>query len=326
MLRFMGLQRIGHDWVTELNWGLSGEQAQGQAVLQGPGQWEEGRVPLGRHRCRCTSWACILGLRSWGVCVAILHQEFWPEVPSARAWHHDIAWMMKLDRAQRKRERLYDPDSIFIPWELFTGFAAMIGGHWKAVGEADSRVLYWPWEMRLSHSVLLWELREKKQDAVTFHGDFAKHFPRRNLVFLSVSQKGLCFHGCCCFSLAGLSWPEPFLQGGPRGWAFTDKKVKKWSRSVMSDSLWLHGLWPAKLFCPWDCPGKSTGVGCHPLPQGIFLTQGSNPRLLRLRHWQADSLPLSHLIEHSVSRAQIGDGRERAWRSIFWFMTTRNLD
>ena len=34
------------------------------------------------------------------------------------------------------------------------------------------------------------------------------------------------------------------------------------------------------------------GVSCHFLLQGIFLTQGSNPGLL---HWQADSLPLSHL-------------------------------
>ena len=32
--------------------------------------------------------------------------------------------------------------------------------------------------------------------------------------------------------------------------------------------------------------------GCHFLLQGIFLTQGSNPPLLRLLHWQADSLPL----------------------------------
>ena len=32
--------------------------------------------------------------------------------------------------------------------------------------------------------------------------------------------------------------------------------------------------------CPWDSPGKNTGVGCHALLQGIFLTQGSNPRLL----------------------------------------------
>ena len=35
---------------------------------------------------------------------------------------------------------------------------------------------------------------------------------------------------------------------------------------------------------------KNTGVDCHFLFQGIFLTQGLNPYLL---HWQADSLPLS---------------------------------
>ena len=39
-------------------------------------------------------------------------------------------------------------------------------------------------------------------------------------------------------------------------------------------------------------PGKNTGVGCHVLLQGIFLTQGSNPGLLRLLQWQAGSLPL----------------------------------
>ena len=38
--------------------------------------------------------------------------------------------------------------------------------------------------------------------------------------------------------------------------------------------LWPHGLSPARLLCPWDFPGKNTGVGCHFLPQGIFLTQG----------------------------------------------------
>ena len=31
-----------------------------------------------------------------------------------------------------------------------------------------------------------------------------------------------------------------------------------------------------RLLCPWNFPGKSTGVGCHFLLQGIFLTQGSN--------------------------------------------------
>ena len=41
-----------------------------------------------------------------------------------------------------------------------------------------------------------------------------------------------------------------------------------------------------------DSPGKNTGMGCHALLQGIFLTQGSNPHLLCLLHWQACSLPV----------------------------------
>ena len=39
-----------------------------------------------------------------------------------------------------------------------------------------------------------------------------------------------------------------------------------------------------------DSPGKFTGVGCHALLQGIFPTQGSNPHLLCLLHWQSGSL------------------------------------
>ena len=35
----------------------------------------------------------------------------------------------------------------------------------------------------------------------------------------------------------------------------------------------------------WDSPRKNTRVGCHFLLQGIFLTQGLNPHLLRLLHW-----------------------------------------
>ena len=52
--------------------------------------------------------------------------------------------------------------------------------------------------------------------------------------------------------------------------------------------LWLHGRQHA---CPWLFPGKNTGVGCHFLLQGIFLTQGSN---LCFLYWQVNSLPLSH--------------------------------
>ena len=34
---------------------------------------------------------------------------------------------------------------------------------------------------------------------------------------------------------------------------------------------------PVRLLCPRDSPGKNTGVVCHSLLQGIFLTEGSNP-------------------------------------------------
>jgi len=41
----------------------------------------------------------------------------------------------------------------------------------------------------------------------------------------------------------------------------------------MSNSLQPHGLQPTRLLCPWDSPGKNTGVGCHFLCQGIFWPQ-----------------------------------------------------
>ena len=45
------------------------------------------------------------------------------------------------------------------------------------------------------------------------------------------------------------------------------------SHSVVSSSLWLRGLGPPSLLCPWDSPGKNTGVDCHALLQGIFPTR-----------------------------------------------------
>ena len=50
-------------------------------------------------------------------------------------------------------------------------------------------------------------------------------------------------------------------------------------RSLVSHSLRPHGLYPARLLCPWDSPGNNTGVGCHFLLQGIFPTPGMNRSL-----------------------------------------------
>ena len=65
----------------------------------------------------------------------------------------------------------------------------------------------------------------------------------------------------------------------------------KWSRSVMSDSLRPHGMQPVRLLCPWDFPGKNTGMGCHFLLQGIFPTQGLNLGLPHCRQMLLPSEP-----------------------------------
>ena len=54
---------------------------------------------------------------------------------------------------------------------------------------------------------------------------------------------------------SGLPFPSPMHESEKR----------KGSRSVVSDSSRPHGLRPTRLLCPWDFPGKSTGVGCHRL-------------------------------------------------------------
>ena len=71
-----------------------------------------------------------------------------------------------------------------------------------------------------------------------------------------------------------------------------------------SDCLQPLGLSPTRLLCPRDFPGKNTGVGCHFLLQGIFPTQGSM-HFLRLLHWRAHSLPLSHLGSSGFPDAHI---------------------
>ena len=89
---------------------------------------------------------------------------------------------------------------------------------------------------------------------------------------------------------AGESW----LQGSTGGFGGGDTVFKcavgyvtiyvcqnlQWSErcSVMSDSLWPHGL-----YSPWNSPGQNTAVSSHSLLQGIFPTQGLNPSFLHCR-------------------------------------------
>ena len=52
-----------------------------------------------------------------------------------------------------------------------------------------------------------------------------------------------------------------FMRVGVEGWSF-----------CLLPTAGSHGVF--RFFCPWNTPGKNTGVGCHSLLQGIFPTQG----------------------------------------------------
>ena len=77
--------------------------------------------------------------------------------------------------------------------------------------------------------------------------------------------------------------PVPgILQARTLEWvAISFSKAWKWKVKIESEvaqpcpTQWSHGLQPTRLLCPWDFPGKSTGVGCHcllqGLPKGFFL-------------------------------------------------------
>ena len=76
-------------------------------------------------------------------------------------------------------------------------------------------------------------------------------------------------------------------------------RCEQLSRSFLPNPLRTHP--PGRLLRPWDFPGKNTGVSCHFLLHGIFPIQGSNLHLQCLVHFQADSLPLSHLGNPEIS-------------------------
>ena len=80
------------------------------------------------------------------------------------------------------------------------------------------------------------------------------------------------------------------------------KKVKLLSRARLFATPWIVAC--TKLLCPWDFQGKSTGVGCHFLLQGIFPTQGSNPALSHCRQ-------MLYRLSHQGSRYSSKDSSIR---------------
>ena len=71
--------------------------------------------------------------------------------------------------------------------------------------------------------------------------------------------------------------------------------------SVMSGSLWPHGLWPARLLWPWKSPAKNTKVGSLSLLHGVSLIKALNPGR---PHCRQILYHLSHLWVGSVLVSQ----------------------
>ena len=64
-----------------------------------------------------------------------------------------------------------------------------------------------------------------------------------------------------------------------------------------------------RLLCPWNSPGKNTGVGGHSLLQGIFPTQGLNPGLphckwilYQLSHQGSPNMAWTYIARHNSPR------------------------
>ena len=84
------------------------------------------------------------------------------------------------------------------------------------------------------------------------------------------------------------------------------------AHSVVSDSLQPHGLYLARLLSPWNFPGKNTGLGCHFLLQGIFLTWDQTwvshvPCITRwiLYHWAIWEAPTAAEVSYYFIRGTL---------------------
>ena len=84
------------------------------------------------------------------------------------------------------------------------------------------------------------------------------------------------------------------------------------SRSVVSDSLQPHGWYPARLLCPWDFPGKNTGVCCHFLlcrmTCGSSEKMGTLDKSLILADTASSSLLPQRISMGSVSGKEVSYG------------------
>ena len=185
MLQSMGSQRVGHDWVTELNWA---QKARIKTVLLAVCVCAQSRL--------CDPMDC--RPRQAPLFTSLPRQEYWSGLPFPSLG--DL------------------PDPGLNPGLLVVKAYSLPLCHLAAAAaESLSRVRLCVTPQTAAH-----------QAPPSLGLSRQEHW-------------------------SGLPFPSP-----------TNKSDKwKWSRSVVADSSWPHGLQPTRHLHPWDFPGKSTGVGCH---------------------------------------------------------------
>ena len=102
---------------------------------------------------------------------------------------------------------------------------------------------------------------------------------------------------------------DPFRVGGVIRILKDEQELCRWSvsYSVVSGTLQPHGLRLTSLFCPWDFPGKNTGVGCH------VLLHADEGRGETQREKSGQGLGVRKLVE-ALSWGEEG-------HSVFWGMS-----
>ena len=93
--------------------------------------------------------------------------------------------------------------------------------------------------------------------------------------------------------------------GLPFSFPMHESEKRKWSYSVMSDSVWPHRRQLTRLPRPWDSPGKNTGVGCHFLFQCIKVKSESEVAQLRLTLSNPMDCSLPGSSVHGICQARV---------------------
>ena len=153
-----------------------------------------------------------------------------PKCPLREGWINKMCYMHTMEYYYSVLERKENSDTccnMVKPWGQY--------GQWNMPVTKKRQILYDSTHMR--YLLLLLSRFSRVQLCVT--PEMAAHHAPPSLGFSRQEHR------------SGLPFPPPMHES--EKW--------KWSRSVVSNSEWPHGLQPTRLLHPWDFPGKSTGVG-----------------------------------------------------------------